>query len=211
MSKRPLLASLILGVLVVLLVAGAARIRLLESLELEGYDLLVRTQPLPPPAPTLALVDFDDATFARLGVFPAPRATLAEVIERISAGRPDLIGVDVLLSEKRSAEAEGERRLAAALADAGNVILADNFGGHQLAANEPLPEFRENALDVGFVNLLLDGDGFVRRMYLVMRTTEYQGVSFPVALVTNYVQKPLEPGRRGGFRIGATEIPLDDS
>ena len=35
--------------------------------------------------------------------------------------------------------------------------------------------------------------------------------SFPVALVTNYLQKPLEPGRGGGFRIGSTEIPLDGS
>ena len=209
--KRPLLSSVLLAALVVLAVAAASGLKLLESVELEGYDLLVRSQPPPGPAQTVAIVDFDDPTFARLGVFPAPRATLAEVIDRISAGRPDLIGLDVLLSEKRPAEAEGERRLAAALADAGNVILADNFGGKQLAPSEPLPEFRQNALDVGFVNLLLDGDGFVRRMYLGLRTAEYQGVSFPVALVTNYVQKPLEPGRRGGFRIGSTEIPLDDS
>jgi len=211
MSKRHLLAGVILAVLVVLLVAGSSGLKLLESVELQGYDLLVRSQPPPAPAQSLAIVDFDDPTFARLGVFPAPRATLAEVIEKVSAGRPDLIGLDVLLAERRPAEAEGERRLAAALADAGNVILADNFGGPQLEASEPLPEFRQNALDVGFVNLLLDGDGFVRRMYLGLRTPEYKGVSFPVALVTNYVQKPLEPGRRGGFRIGSTEIPLDDS
>lgn len=211
MMKRPLLASLILAVVVVLAVAGSSWLKLLEPVELAGYDLLVLSQDPPPPAPTLAIVDFDDPTFDRLGVFPAPRSTLAEVIERVSAGRPDLIGLDVLLSEKRPAEAEGERRLAAALANAGNVILADNFGGHQLAASEPLTEYRQNALDVGFVNLLLDGDGFVRRMYLGLRTPEYQGVSFPVALVTNYVQKPLEPGRGGGLRIGSTEIPLDGS
>jgi adenylate cyclase len=48
-------------------------------------------------------------------------------------------------------------------------------------------------------------------MYLGLRTAEYQGLSFPVALVTNYVRKPLEPGRNGGFRIGFTEIPLDGS
>src|SRR6185503_18829081 len=179
--------------------------------ELEAYDFLVRRRPPPPPLPAVAVVDFDDETFAKLGVFPAPRAVLAEVLERIAAGGPDLIGLDVLLSEKRPAEAEGERRLAAALAEAGNVILADNFGGHQLAPSEPLPEFRRHALDTGFVNLLLDGDGFVRRMYLGLRTPEYQGVSFPVALVTNYLQKPLEPGRAGTFRVGATEIPLDGS
>jgi len=211
MSKRPLLASAILAGLVVLLVAGSSRLKLLESAELEAYDLLVRRSPLPPALETLAIVDFDDETFARLGVFPAPRATLAEVLETIAAGGPELIGLDILLSEKRPAEADGERRLAAALATAGNVILVDNFGGPQLAPSEPLPEFKEQALDTGFANLLLDGDGFVRRMSLGLRTPEYQGVSFPVSLVTNYLQKPLEPGRQGGFRIGTTEIPLDGS
>src|SRR5688572_23837865 len=211
MSKRPLFAGLVLAVLVCALVAGASRLGLLESAELEAYDLLVRRRPPPPPLPSVAVVDFDDETFARLGVFPAPRTVLAEVLQRIAAGGPELIGLDVLLSEKRPAEAEGERRLAAALAEAGNVILADNFGGNQLASSEPLPEFREHAFDVGFVNLLLDADGFVRRMYLAVRTAEYQGVSFAVALVTNYVRKPLETGRQGGFRIGSTEIPLDGS
>jgi CHASE2 domain-containing sensor protein/class 3 adenylate cyclase len=209
--KRPLLASALLAALVVLAVAGASGIGLLETAELEAYDLLVRSQPAPPPAQSVAIVDFDDETFDRLRVFPAPRAILAEVIEKIASGRPELIGLDVLLSEKRPGEAEGERRLAAAVADAGNVILADNFGGPQLAPSEPLPEYKQNALDVGFVNLALDRDGFVRRMYLGLRTIEYTGLSFPVALVTNYVQKPLEPGRRGGFRIGFTEIPLDGS
>ena len=48
-------------------------------------------------------------------------------------------------------------------------------------------------------------------MYLAVRTAEYQGLSFAVALVTNYLQKPLEPGRQGGFRIGSTQIPPDGS
>jgi adenylate cyclase len=211
MSKRPLLAGFVLAVLVCALVAFASRLKLLESLQWQGYDLLVHSHPPPPALDSLVFVDFDEATFARLGVFPAPRATLAEVLEKIAAGQPEVVGLDILLSERRPAEAEGERRLQAALADAGNVILADNFGGHQLAPSKPLPEFGEHALDTGFVNLLLDGDGFVRRMYLGLRTPEYQGVSLPVALVTNYLQKPLEPGRDGGFRIGTTEIPLDGS
>jgi adenylate cyclase len=211
MSKRPLLAGVFLSLLVCALVWGAGRLSLLESLRWQGYDLLVRSRPLPPTLDSLVFVDLDEATFARLGVYPAPRATLAQILETIAAGEPEVVGLDVLLSERRPAEAEGERRLAAALADAGNVILADNFGGHQLASSEPLPEFREQVLDTGFVNLLLDGDGFVRRMYLGLRSPDYEGVSFPVALVTNYLRKPLEPGRAGGFRIGSTELPLDGS
>jgi adenylate cyclase len=211
MSKRPLLAGVVIALFVCALAAGAGRLRLMGAVEWQGYDLLVRSHPLPGTLDSLVFVDFDEATFARLGVFPAPRATLAAVLEAVAAGGPEVIGLDILLSEKRPAEAEGERRLAAALAEAGNVILADNFGGHQLAPSQPLPEFRQHALDTGFVNLLLDGDGFVRRMYLGLRTPEYQGVSFPVALVTNYLQKPLEPGRAGSFRVGATEVPLDGS
>ena len=80
--KRPFLSSAALAALVVLAVAAASRLKLLESVELEAYDLLVRRSPLPPALDKLAIVDFDDETFARLGVYPAPRATLVT-----SAGR----------------------------------------------------------------------------------------------------------------------------
>lgn len=209
--RHPFLASPVLALAVCLAIAGLVRMGFLESLELQGYDLLVRMRGFPPPHPDLVFVDFDDATLDALGVFPVPRAVMAEVLDKVAAGEPELIGLDILLSERRPNEAGGEKRLAEVLGNAGNVILISNFATLQLAPSEPLPEFRDQALDVAFGNMILDGDGFIRRMYLGVRTESYKAVSFPVALATNYLQKPLEPGRPGTFRLGSTEIPVDDS
>ncbi len=206
MIRRPGLASALLAGLVCLFVAGVARLGLLDSVELQGYDLLVSGRAFEPPPEELVIVDFDNSTIAAIG-FPIPRQILADVVERIAAAEPRVIGLDVLLSERRrTAE---DQKLAAVLGRAGNVILANNFGSLGLPPSQPLPEFRESALDVAFVNLPVDEDGFIRRMFLWVRTPGFAGTSFPVALATNYLGKPLEPGRPGTVRLGSSEIPLD--
>ena len=205
--RHPFFASLWLSAGVCLLVGGVARSGLLKSVELQGYDLLVSVRGSTPHLENVVNVDFDDATVKAIGAFPVPRSLLADVLEKIAAGEPELIGLDWILSEKR--KPEEDQRLAAVLARAGNVILVNNFGSEQLPPGEPLPEFRQQALDVAFGNLPVDEDGFIRRMFLWMRTPDYTGLSFPVALASNYVGKPLEPGRPGSYRLGNIEIPLD--
>ncbi len=205
--RHPMLASLILAAVVCALVAGFMRLGALASAELQGYDLLVAMRGLKAPPSNITIVDFDDATMEGLRIFPIPRALLAQVVEKISAGKPALIGLDILLSEKR--DAAGDQQLAHAITKAGNVVIANNFGSAQLPPSEPQPIFREAALDVAFVNAPLDEDARVRRVLLWMKTKEFSGVSLPVALVSNFTAKPLEPGRPGTVRIGATEIALD--
>ncbi|MBI4466010.1 MAG: adenylate/guanylate cyclase domain-containing protein [Acidobacteria bacterium] len=204
--RRPLLASLVLAALVCLVVASLEGLGFLEPLEWQGYDLLVsRSSPASPPA-ELAIVDFDDATDQALHTFPIPRALLAEVVEKVAVGEPALIGLDVLLDEKRAPA--DDARLAEALGRAGTVVLAEHFGSDQLPASHPLPEFRQQAFDVGFVNLPVDADGFVRRMFLFVRTPDYQGLSFPAVLASNFLGQPLAPGRPGAVRLGSLEIPV---
>ena len=205
--RNSILVSVLLAVVVCLVVGGLVSWGLLDSVELLGYDLLVSTRGTEPPPDEIVIVDFDDATMESLQRFPIPRNLLAEVLEKISAGEPSLIGLDILLSEKR--DAADDQKLATALAKAGNVILANNFGSEHLPPSEPLPEFRERALDVAFVNMPVDADGLIRRMLLWMRTPDYQGLSFPVAIASNYLGQPLQPGREGTYRIGANEIALD--
>jgi adenylate cyclase len=205
--RHPFFASLWLSAGVCLLVGGVVRSGLLDSVELQGYDLMVSARGSRAPLEELVIVDFDNATVKVMGTFPVPRRILAEVLEKVVAGDPELIGLDMMLSERR-APAE-DQQFAAALARAGNVILVNNFGTGQLPPNEPLPEFRQRALDVAFANLPVDNDGLIRRMFIWMRTPGFSGLSFPVALASNYLGKPLEPGRPGTYRLDVVEIPLD--
>lgn len=203
---RARVAGPLLTIAAWLVLAGIVRTGLLDSLELNGHDLLVSAAEPSPPSNQLAVVDFDDAAVRDLG-FPIRRSVLAEVLRRVSAGGPEVVGIDVLLSERRAPEED--RAMAEALAEAGNVILASSFATDRLPASEPLAEFREHALEVAFVNLWVDSDGFIRRMFLGMRTPEYSGTSFPLALASNYLGQPLQAGPPGTYRLGRTEVRLD--
>lgn len=202
--RHPVIASAIAAVVVCLAAAGVKSSGLLDQIELQGFDLLVSSQALPPPCAAIIIVDFDDASVNALNAFPIPRQLLANVIEKVSAGAPALIGLDVLLDKKR--EPVDDQKLASAIGDAGNVILAENFGTDAIPAAEPLEEFHQRALDVAFVNLPIDKDGFIRRMYLFMRMPGFAGLSFPALLASNYLQRPLERGLPGNYRIGQSEI-----
>jgi len=208
-TLRSLGTSLLLGAIVTALVAVISYGGLLRGVELQGYDLLVFARGFAPPADEAVIVDFDDATDAVHRTFPLPRALLAEVVEKVAAGEPALIGLDVLLDQERLPA--DDAKLAASLTLAGNVILAENFAVEGLPASQPIPLFRQQAFDVAFVNVPMDEDGSVRRMLLWRRIGNYQGVSFPVALASNYLGKPLEPGRLGEYRLGSVEIPHDDT
>lgn len=198
--------SVILAVVVCLVDLGVVHLGLLEKTELQGYDLLVSSSELQSPPDEVVIVDFDDASVEALNAFPIPRALLADVLEKIAVGEPELIGLDVLLDKAR--DPRDDERLVRVIAGAGNVILAEVFGSVQLPASAPLRQFRQEAFDVGFANLPVDGDGLIRRMFLWMRDSNYEQVSFPIVLASNYLQQPLQVGRPGFVRLGGLEIPL---
>ena len=202
-----ILLTILLSGAVCLFTAVTISVGLLTGLELQGYDLLVASQDVDSPPDKVVVVDFDDATVESFNAFPIPRALLAEVVEKVAAGEPELIGLDVLLDKGR--DPADDEKLIKALESAGNVILADVFPTEQLPGSEPLVQFHEQALDVAFVNTPMDSDGFVRRQFLWARTSDYEGFSFPVVLASNYLQIPPKPGRPGFFRLGDKEIPLD--
>jgi serine phosphatase RsbU (regulator of sigma subunit) len=203
---RPLSAAILILVVVWLLFASLVYLGVFDTFELLGYDLLAYTAGFSPPSENVVLVEFDNASIAAIGKYPVPREVLARVVTRIGEGEPAVIGLDKLLGDAGTPEADEE--LAAALDGAGNVVLADVFGTAQIPANEPMPIFR-NRKSVGFVNLVADPDGFVRRMLVYVKTGNFSGVSFPVALVSNFTGQPLLQGPDGNFRIGSLSIPLD--
>jgi len=202
------LSGLALAVLACAISAMIGKLGLLESTELRGFDLLVSARQCAP-SPDIVIVDFDDASVEALNAFPIPRGLLATIVGKISSGEPELIGLDILLDRPRDGEADAE--LAQAMLDADNVIVAETFGTEGLPSITPLPIFRQAALDVAFVNMPLDSDGFVRRTYLWMRTSEYQGLSLPIVLASNYWLQPLLAGAPGTYRLGTSVIRTVES
>lgn len=200
------LASVGVAAFVCLLSFGLSHLDLWKSIELQGYDLLVSQSGPAIPANRILIVDFDDDSVRRLNAFPLPRLLLADVLGRVSAGEPAVIGLDVILDRKRLDS--DDQRLADAIERAGNVVLVSEYGFGDLGRNEPLPEFEAKAAGVGFGDLPQDEDGTVRRMPLMLNQPDYQRLSFPVALSAYATEQALKPGGAGYLLFGSTRIPL---
>jgi len=210
-SRRRLTATVVSAALVCGVVAALSSSRFFRIVELNGFDRLVGAQPPPKPAPQIVFVDITDVTVDEFDDWPIPRNKVALAIEQIAKGRPELIGLDMILSEGRSPEQD--QALAAALEAAGNVIICTSRNEHGLW-QEPLREFRQAALDVGVVTLFPDEDGAFRRVPLFLRLREADGktvevLSLASALATNYVGAGLTPGRTGRVRLGDREIDVE--
>ncbi len=125
----------------------------LERLERIAYDVGVQsTNRNPGAAENIAIVAIDDESIQKIGRWPWPRSVLAEVVDKLSAAKAKVIGLQILLSEPQTdaglvyirrlsaalgkpkgevaallAHAEQElntdRRLAEAIPAAGNVLL----------------------------------------------------------------------------------------
>ena len=170
------------------------------------FDFLVNHDLGAHPMAPIVVVDFDDATFARLQAFPIPRREIASVVSLIASGHPRVIGLDLLTSEARNATEDDEFQRV--LADAGNVVLGSQNGAGGLPPSLPLKLFCDpeagsgasgfckegtsGALGYAFVNLPVDSDGFIRQILLFAPGTP-PAISLAVMLAQQYTGDALRP------------------
>ncbi len=120
------------------------------------------------PSPKIVIVTIDDETLATYGRLSEwSRSLHAQAIDNLSAANASVIGFDVLFAEP----AAGDADLATAISDAGNVVLVTV--GTDLVSLEggtvfsdfltPTTDLADAAAALGHANVLVDGDGVVRR------------------------------------------------
>jgi adenylate cyclase len=175
---------------------GAYAGHTLRSLELRTVDLRFSIRGSTGAPKDVAVVAVDDRTFGgfqnRLQ-WPFPRRYHAKVIDRIAAGHPNAIAVDIQFTEPT--DPRDDNALIESVAHAGHVVLATTevdahghtniFGGdsvlHQIGA------FAANA------SLVADPDGVLRHVrYAVDGLT-----TFSVAAATVSRGRPVPPPRSG--------------
>ncbi|MGZ5482415.1 MAG: CHASE2 domain-containing protein, partial [Pyrinomonadaceae bacterium] len=171
----------------------------------------------------ITIIEIDDATIKTSGVRIQkwPRDLYARLIDNASQGGAAVIGLDVFLSEAGGASAEdkvADEKLAKSIAEAGNVVLAMKTSAGGFEELQPLPMFADAAYAVGFVDLPLDSDGFVRGTQLFLeRPGEPTKISFGTRLVEGFLAATaaegstpqyLEPGADGNLRLGERTIVL---
>jgi len=107
--KRHPAQALGLGITVVFLLLGLVRMDFLDTMELKFYDLMMDLRGDAQASSEVVIVDIDDDSIEKLGRWPWPRSLLARGLNKISAGKPGVVGLNFILSE--SEESAGLKAL----------------------------------------------------------------------------------------------------
>lgn len=173
--------SLILGFFFLVFLADS--FHLFEAQELGFLDLRFQLRGSRPPHSDIVIVEIDDQSINRIGHWPWPRSYHATLLSVVNAYHPRLILYDVLFTEV-STQPNDDQLLAYAIQEAGNVI--NSFFYHSenpFHAFFPLPLFRDAAKFLGYVNIVPDIDGRVRRIRKSIHPSE-EGPYYHTSVVT---------------------------
>ncbi len=165
-----------------------------------AYDFTLRISGPVDPASSVQIVAIDEDSLDHVGAWPWSRGELARLIAQISASEPRAIGLDFLLDDPR--DSEGDRALATAIEDAGNVVLSTRIDD-QTAWRMPLDMFASDSVRMGHVHADPDMDGVVRR---VATAKEAEGrviraLSVEVLRVAGQLPANFETAMGGSVRI----------
>ncbi|HYR74395.1 MAG TPA: adenylate/guanylate cyclase domain-containing protein [Pyrinomonadaceae bacterium] len=171
----------------------------------------------------ITIIEIDEASIkaSNVRLQKWPRDWYARLIDRASVGGAGVIGLDTFLSEEGGVSAEdkaADQKLAKSIHDAGNVVIAMKTAAGGFEEIKPLPVFAEAAYAVGFVDLPLDPDGFVRGSQLFQsRPGQDTKFSFSTRLAEGYLAagavegaepQYLKPDADGAVRLGDRVIRL---
>src|SRR6476646_2849988 len=180
---------------------------LMTDLENKAVDLLfqtrdarhqdLRSRGLREPL-TIIEIDEESIKASKVRLQKWPRDWYARLIDRASEGGAAVIGVDTFFSEEGGVSSEdkaADKKLAESIANAGNVVLAMKSASGGSPEIKTLSIFSEGAYAVGFVDLPLDKDGFVRspQLFLAQPGQEAQ-LSFASRLAEGYLAANMPEG-----------------
>lgn len=138
----------------------------------------------------ITLVTIDQHSLNQLGDWPWPRQYQAQVIKNLTTAGAKVVGVDVIFNNGDPGEKLGDRKLVEATRQAMNVVypvvldleITRSWLGDQKEQIEikrkqlPFPELSQEAASLGYINLLVDRDGLVRRLPYIKDKEE---INFP--------------------------------
>lgn len=161
-------------------VAGLRAVSSLQSFELAVYDRLVQAQPDPAVDPRLTIVSITDADIQSLQQFPIPDGVIAQLLQRVKAHQPRVIGLDLL----RDIPLQPGRLQLLRQLQASNVVVITNLG------NPPtLPPRGTAPEQVGFNDLALDPGDVVRRNLMFVNVNNRDYYSFSLRLALAYLNQ----------------------
>lgn len=177
----------------------------LQPLEWKWLDIALRNRPAEVQDPNIVIISVDDADIEWLGNYPIEDQQLADIINKIQGYEPRAIAVDFF---RDLSVGEGHNALSAVFLQQANVIGVDRVLEGRVNPFPGLPEEQ-----IGFADVPLDKDGFVRRSLLgTLDEANNYRLSMTVHLASLFLAAEgiqLDYGIKNpnAMRFGSTEIP----
>ncbi len=158
---------------------------LLQSLEWAALDQFFRLRPDEAEENRITIVAIDEASLRQVGSGPIPDKAIAQLLEKLKAHKPRAIGLDIY----RDLPVEpGHSNLVKAYKSTPNLVGIELLG-HNKNTIVSAPRELSDRDQVGFNNVVLDGDGKIRRSLLYWHDVDNQAhKSFALKLALLYLK-----------------------
>ena len=187
------------------------------SLQSASLNMLFRLRGALRSPTDIVIVAIDDHSLqslsSRYGSWPWPRSVMAAAIEKLTEARPLAVGLDVIYSE--ASTPEDDRRLAAAIAHNGRVVLPAQLyeTANSTAWLRPIPEFANAAQAIGHAHISPGVDGMARSIQLSKADDRAEKLWALAAEIVRTAERLSENSieeQPGELRFGAYRIPVRD-
>ena len=207
--QKPFIVGLGIGLLVFSIVVGIRNAGWLEPLELLTYDWLVRmTISTPVSQPHVLLVTISESEIQSLGRWPLTDADLTGILKILISYRPVAIGLDIY---RDISIPPGHEDLTRFLIENSQVVFPMKCSTTGQTGIQP-PAVLQNTDQIGFVDMVVDRDGIVRRglLFLDDGQNSYFSLSLRLAmklLGLHNIFLQSDPVNPDHLRFGQNVIP----
>ncbi|MAY40894.1 EAL domain-containing protein [Neptuniibacter sp. UBA6509] len=182
MIRRRTQQLLILG-FIILIVAVGVNTSALKRIDLILYDTWLSLSTTKPPS-DVVIIAIDEKSIDKLGRWPWPRTTHAELLDQLTEVQTKAVGFDIIFSEMENIISD--QAFSDSIARHGNIILAvapDNISeDKKIVELLPTPIIAYNSNGIGHVDTELDVDGISRQVYLYAGLGDAHWPAFGLAL-----------------------------
>lgn len=197
----------------------AGELTMVENLQLKAVNTLFNLRgPVAPADTSIVIVAIDDQSLASLPAkLPYPRHYYVKLLDNLAAAGARLVIFDIEFTEPANERPDEDLALAQAVHRMGKVVLAGKMVldiGSRLANNqhllEPVAPLRQSGAAVGLVNVIEDGDGFIRQYLLFQagaRKAHYTLAVEAARLLTGETGEPVSEGVSDPVIVGGRAIP----
>jgi adenylate cyclase len=205
----PLAMGVVIGLLCGLAVLVVRSAGLLQQLELNIYDWLLRSRPAATVSDSrITYITISEEDIRRQGRWPITDETLAHTLRLLVGHQPRAIGVDLY----RDIEVPpGHHELTALLPKHSRIVMISQLGDDTVARVPP-PPVLQGSTQVGFNDILIDPDGLIRRALLFQDDGHEVAYAFALRLALLYLAEDgivpeQDPTMPEWVRLGRTTLP----